>query len=804
MKLYQKSIIITIMLLIFLLLFPCTEARANGISDIEEFNNLSGDAKYLGDSYRDNYSFDIEETGLLDSGKAMVNDIANMLFYAIKTIAYIVVAIFYYAMDLDIGKLLEPFINGIQKSLKEGIFDPLFILAFCGTAILIIKKLFQRDAMGLLSEFIKVIVILILASFVVTDSGSALSYATKITKSISINALTNVNEGKSGSSFSADAAGVLWKGMVHDPWVTMEFGFTSGGKTASDQTIKAFLSTKPDSKERAKLVKEYMDANPDANNFNKGKGGERVAFAFVYLFLFLFKAAVFLLVALIQLAFQALAVFILLLAPIVLLLALIPGYEMNVISIWLKKLLETQMGILLITFMIGLLVKFDSVLYALSGQLGWFIVLIIQVAVSVTIFLQRDKILNLFSNIQKNMNNPGYFKNQLRRSGNLYEGIEKGRDKLMQFYDNHRPVNREDSINAYDQENKSSGSKNSAATSGNSKPIERPSIQSTPPDPSGPPNPPDPSGAPPVQRRVIRTDLNSDPADPVEIDRPRPILKEAASGDTNNKVIYLREYISSERNNGRNRSGHDIDMNGMPARSTREGIAIRVKEIDIERPTIDTEVKSTPLLDQKPQRMQIEASETPSERPRTNTDEQSDSQPAQRPQRGQIEASETPSERPRTNADVQSDPQLTQRLQRGQIEASEMPSERPRANADVQSDPQLAQQPQRRQIEAPETPSERPRTNADVQSDPQLAQQPQRRQIEAPEMPSERPRTNADVQSDPQLALQAQETRIKSSRSTLDRVEYEKNNLNRGGNKTERRIPKTVNNNPSEKTGTNE
>lgn len=67
-------------------------ASSSAIGEVQEFNNLSGNAKYLGSAYRDNYSLDIAEVELSDgigeylAGKTMegLNALARFLFFLWK------------------------------------------------------------------------------------------------------------------------------------------------------------------------------------------------------------------------------------------------------------------------------------------------------------------------------------------------------------------------------------------------------------------------------------------------------------------------------------------------------------------------------------------------------------------------------------------------------------------------------------------------------------------------------------------------------------------------------------------------
>lgn len=169
-----------------------TAEASSSIGIDDEFEYLEGDAKYLGQDYRDNYYLDLEKTGILDTGEALLNGIANILFYFIRFLAFLTVAIFYYAMGFDIAGMFAPYIGDIQSALKEGIFEPLFLLAICGTFFIVISKFWKRDITGIVIEFGKVILVAVLAILVVKDSATAMSYVTGITKSISVSIINGV------------------------------------------------------------------------------------------------------------------------------------------------------------------------------------------------------------------------------------------------------------------------------------------------------------------------------------------------------------------------------------------------------------------------------------------------------------------------------------------------------------------------------------------------------------------------------------------------------------------------------------
>lgn len=59
------------------------------------------------------------------------------------------------------------------------------------------------------------------------------------------------------------------------------------------------------------------------------------------------------------------------------------------------------MSILVITFLMGLLIKFDGLLYAKAPEFGWLVVMLIQVVVAIGVVLKRDAIFGALSKMQE-------------------------------------------------------------------------------------------------------------------------------------------------------------------------------------------------------------------------------------------------------------------------------------------------------------------------------------------------------------------------------------------------------------------
>ena len=415
------ALLLLIVGVVFALSVPSMAASEAVKSGVPAFSGENaGDARYINKS--DNYYLDMEKTGLLETGQAIMNSIANMLFTFIKWLGKVTVVLFYYCMDFDMSEIFKNEINSIQSALNSGIFKPLFILGFCGSAVIMLKKMVKRDLLGAYGQILKVIGIVVLSILVVQDSATVLSETTKITKTISTQALMGMqgNSETNVSDYAAQSAGVLWMNLIHQPWVFIEFN----GENVDAETIDKFLSVESNSKDRKKYIEDY--AKDGGKAFDIDRAGEKIGFMFLYLIPFAIKSVIYILMALLTLFFQLIAIFYTFLAPVVLILSMVPGYE-GMLTSWLRKVLESQLSILIMSFIIGLLLKMDTLLYdACAVTWGWLVVMIVQTVIAVCVLLKRNELLGALSKLQRGVSNPGYAKALMRNGVDGYKTLGKG------------------------------------------------------------------------------------------------------------------------------------------------------------------------------------------------------------------------------------------------------------------------------------------------------------------------------------------------------------------------------------------
>lgn len=408
-------------------------ASSSAIGEVQEFNNLSGNAKYLGSAYRDNYSLDIEEVEISDgigeylAGKTMegLNALAKVFFFLERLLAYLTVVVFYVSFNLNLVDLFGSQVSVIQQALNDSIFQPLFLMGCAAAFCVLIGRMLRQDLAGALGQIVKVIAIVMMSILVVTKSDTMLSMCNNITKELSLEILVGVNSANGYSdninAFSGEAAGILWNNMVHQPWLTMEFGYT-----ASDDQVLGLLSYKPGAEERKDAI-----AADESGSFLVERATERLGFSFLYLIPCIMKCGIYIIIVLIQLVFQLLSIVYLFMAPLVLIVSLFPGYD-GLIGGWLRKILETQISILVLSLIIGILIKFDELIFDWSRSVGfgWMIALTIQIAIAIALFLNRNKLLMAMSTVQRGVSNPRYLRNRMRLAGNVYANAPRAAKEI--------------------------------------------------------------------------------------------------------------------------------------------------------------------------------------------------------------------------------------------------------------------------------------------------------------------------------------------------------------------------------------
>lgn len=382
-----------------------------GISD--ELDGLSGNAKYVGSKYRQNYHLDLEKTGITEMLESGINMLANVVFGIYQFLATVTCSIVYFCLDFSFAELIAGFITKLQSSLIGGVFKQLWYLSVVAMGFSLVGNMLKREFAEIFKNFAMVVGITILSLLLVSHTETILTASTNITKSASTAIFTGLDTAtgmSEGGSYAAVAAGALWSDMIHEPWLTLEFGSLD----PDSEVVDEILSLQKGSKDRKEIVK---DLNKETGCFDKSRGVDRLSMLLCYSIPFLMKMVVFIAISLLQVVGQVLAVFIMLLAFIVLLLAIIPRYGPGIISTWLEKFLDVHLSMLILSFLMALLIWINKLAYSLAGTIGWFIALVLQAVICVVLFMNYKTILFMLmhprdgmsdiNRMMRRMNGPG-------------------------------------------------------------------------------------------------------------------------------------------------------------------------------------------------------------------------------------------------------------------------------------------------------------------------------------------------------------------------------------------------------------
>lgn len=377
-----------------------TEGKQGGAYDSKqtfgidtELDGLSGSAKYLGSQYRDNYKLDLEKTGITEILDAGLNAVANMLFSAFKLLGTLACAVVYFCLDFSFADAFSGVITDIQSELIGGVYQQLWLLAVMILAGFILIKLAKKDLAGILVDFSMVILVSALSILMVKNSSSVLTATTDLTKSVAESVFSGLDgvmqdaqEAQNGKGYAKNAVGALWVDLIHVPWLTMEFGDAQ----VDDEVVEQILSLEPGSSDRTDIVEDLDD---ETGCFDKGRGVDRLGMLLCYAIPFTLKIGVFIAVALMQMLGQFLAVFVILLATFVLVLAMIPSYGMSVLKKWVDKFVDVHLSMMILSFLLAIMIWLNKVIFSYAGTFGWFITLLIQSVICLLLVMNYRTIL---------------------------------------------------------------------------------------------------------------------------------------------------------------------------------------------------------------------------------------------------------------------------------------------------------------------------------------------------------------------------------------------------------------------------
>lgn len=438
--------LVAVILLCFSCMAPMAYAADStpSIAGSEAFEGLTGNGKYLGSQYRDNYALDTEELGFVDAIEKAGTYLANVVLDMDTKLSFLGIQLFHAAMQLNVAELAGDELNTMQQALKNSVFEPLFIVGFIGIALALIKKLLYRNLTGIIAELAKVVLIIVFVFLLGTNTADVLSKVCGVTRDLGLSMVMQINgqdaEGDP-EAFAAETAGVLWNDLIHQPWLHLEFLNDSG---YAREDVDAILGDAPYSDARQETINEYIEGH--TGTFAKESSWLRLGTLLLYSVVMIVKLLVYVACSAVMLAFQLLAIFYALLGIVIMILAMFESFGgIHLITDWLKKMLETQVMILITTMLLGVLIWFGNITRFLDGTLGWLAGMLLQTVIIVVAFTFRKQI---FHGVQKMSRNPQSIPRQMlavspagAASAIYYERrMERDRKRTIQYQEGAREV----------------------------------------------------------------------------------------------------------------------------------------------------------------------------------------------------------------------------------------------------------------------------------------------------------------------------------------------------------------------------
>lgn len=400
-----------------IILYNCLDitAHASGILDYgngkSPFEGVKeGWGQFMSEKFRNNYALDAGDAGTFDISK-ILNAIANLVFNMVVTIAWLTVNIFNLCFSSNIPDQFSSILNRVSSAFQNGVFNKFFMIMFMISTIMLVINYAKRNYAAIFSQLMATVVII--ASVAIISSTGARNFVvdtTDFARDIGASLITSINgtDKNNSDGFSEDGSptsemlGTMWANLVQKPWVILEFNGTQqledSSGVANEKAVKLsdqILSKSTDDDVREKLAKD---------NIKNVSFASRAGTTIVLALITIIKCFVIMVLGVLQVFFQILAIGIVLIAPLMFLLAVVPFFGgMNLIK-WLgKKYLGVQFGIVLLSFAIAMLILVDNILLTFFMSVGasFIVALLIQCLCWVLVIVFRRQIMDTLKSLQE-------------------------------------------------------------------------------------------------------------------------------------------------------------------------------------------------------------------------------------------------------------------------------------------------------------------------------------------------------------------------------------------------------------------
>ncbi|MDM0612607.1 TcpH [Clostridium perfringens] len=383
----------------------------------DPYKNIpEGWGMFISEKYRNNYALDIIDTHGWELIDKAITGLTNIVFSGIVMISWFGVNIFRFCFTNDIATGFANQLNNVLGSLNNGIFNNFFMIVFMISLFSIVYNLYKKNFSAIGSQILAVAIIYATTSFLSNGAVSFLSKTTEFSKTIGTSAIVAIN-GKDNNEasledYSKTVVGTLWGNFVQQPWVMLEFDGKiplyekdKPNNTTNNEAMdysKEILSEPYGSDKREKAL-ESINEKFNKELFSKNGINTKLVSVCVLFIITLIKMIILIAVGMIQIGFQLMSILLILLLPFIMLIAIVPFFGgTNIIKGIARKYLGTQLGIIVSSFVLALLVLVDTVTLTMFQTWGanLIIALLMQCTCWIMVIAFRKQLMNGLINLQ--------------------------------------------------------------------------------------------------------------------------------------------------------------------------------------------------------------------------------------------------------------------------------------------------------------------------------------------------------------------------------------------------------------------
>ncbi|WP_283697404.1 energy-coupling factor transporter transmembrane component T [Clostridium perfringens] len=391
----------------------------NGDDPFSSITN--GWGQFVSDKYRNNYYLDILNLSTFEWLDKTMNMVINMMFSFIVLMAWFGINIFRFCFTNDIASSFGNTLEGVMTSLNNGVFNSFFTTVFMISLFSIVYQLWKKNYSAIASQLLVTALIFALSGVFANGAVEFLSASTDFSKKIGVQAIVSINGQRPNEenettleNYSKEIVGTLWGNFVHQPWVMLEF---DGKLPLQEDTVdknnnninqktemysQQILSHPEGSSEREKVLEDVRKEYGD-DLFSEDSMSDKLVSLFMLIIITAVKMVILIAIGVLQIAFQLISIFLVLLIPFILLIAIVPFFGgTNLLSMLGKKFLGAQAGIIISSFVLALLVLIDTVTLTMFQSWGANLImaLLMQCACWIVLIAFRKNLFNGLTNLQ--------------------------------------------------------------------------------------------------------------------------------------------------------------------------------------------------------------------------------------------------------------------------------------------------------------------------------------------------------------------------------------------------------------------